>query len=639
MINQRTIALLQAPEQIQADDLSVLEKEISNFPYIQSLRALYLYGTHRFNEKDYKTLLTSTAAYTTDKKILYQFINKEQIKVQVEKAIEAKLDVVEKVIPTATQTLKSKYEAEKPTFPKIKNEVETVNVAKDLAQEIPVNNNIEEVIEEPLVEEVISEPTDVVENTIEETAPIIESIVPTEEVVELNDTFDEENVEIQETYSDTVELQEEFTPTEIVETVHSAMEEEVVENDSNISFQEVESLELESIDEVHSTHVEELLDKQDEVIDEVENQSEEDSSQLSYYDKYDHLPKINIGSIKEDHITALPQQNPERHLSEMERLIAEVEQKIKTKKQNEPVSERVLEEEPVNTDISFAENFDEPIAIAPVQEVVKIAETKVEEIKEAKELVVEEVIEEKPIETILAPSEWKPLNFETHLPDALIGKVESIKKEGIKEEIVMEVKEKMMVETKEAVEEEISSIKVETEEERPVLNVSFFSETVKPFEAEESKSIVEDLKIQNESLEEDSNSNIPKFINTWQSWLNIEKTEPAIDETLEDDIVEETIVEEVEEKVPEVIKNKAIETFIETNPKISKMKEESDFIVKERSENISHLMTETLAMLYVQQKLYTKAIGGFQILIEKHPEKTEYFQEKIQEVKNLRSGK
>ena len=50
-------------------------------------------------------------------------------------------------------------------------------------------------------------------------------------------------------------------------------------------------------------------------------------------------------------------------------------------------------------------------------------------------------------------------------------------------------------------------------------------------------------------------------------------------------------------------------------------------------------MTETLAMLYVQQKLYTKAIGGFQILIEKHPEKTEYFQEKIQEVKNLRSGK
>ncbi len=88
-----------------------------------------------------------------------------------------------------------------------------------------------------------------------------------------------------------------------------------------------------------------------------------------------------------------------------------------------------------------------------------------------------------------------------------------------------------------------------------------------------------------------------------------------------------------------MIKNKAFETFIETNPKISKMKEESDFIVKERSENISHLMTETLAMLYVQQKLYTKAIGGFQILIEKHPEKTEYFQEKIQEVKNLRSGK
>ena len=83
----------------------------------------------------------------------------------------------------------------------------------------------------------------------------------------------------------------------------------------------------------------------------------------------------------------------------------------------------------------------------------------------------------------------------------------------------------------------------------------------------------------------------------------------------------------------------AIETFIEANPKISKLKEESDFVVKDRSENISHLMTETLANLYVDQKLYTKALNAFDVLIEKHPEKKEHFEERIQQIKDQKAGK
>ena len=48
-------------------------------------------------------------------------------------------------------------------------------------------------------------------------------------------------------------------------------------------------------------------------------------------------------------------------------------------------------------------------------------------------------------------------------------------------------------------------------------------------------------------------------------------------------------------------------------------------------------MTETLAKIYTEQKLYTKAIQAYEILSKKHPEKEQYFMEKVQEVKALRN--
>ncbi|MNY58180.1 hypothetical protein D3C86_1944870 [compost metagenome] len=58
--------------------------------------------------------------------------------------------------------------------------------------------------------------------------------------------------------------------------------------------------------------------------------------------------------------------------------------------------------------------------------------------------------------------------------------------------------------------------------------------------------------------------------------------------------------------------------------------------MKEKTDDISHLMTETLANLYIEQKLYTKAINAFLVLAKKHPNKKEYFENKIQEIKDNR---
>jgi hypothetical protein len=52
-----------------------LRGEIDAFPYIQNIRALHLYGVHLYEKENYQKELSTTAAYTTDKKILYQLIN------------------------------------------------------------------------------------------------------------------------------------------------------------------------------------------------------------------------------------------------------------------------------------------------------------------------------------------------------------------------------------------------------------------------------------------------------------------------------------------------------------------------------------------------------------------------------------
>ena len=79
MIQERILDLFKKPQSIQYEDLALLQMEISKYPFMQSLRAIYLYGNQVFNDENYPNCLSQTAAYTTDKKILYQFIQKTTI--------------------------------------------------------------------------------------------------------------------------------------------------------------------------------------------------------------------------------------------------------------------------------------------------------------------------------------------------------------------------------------------------------------------------------------------------------------------------------------------------------------------------------------------------------------------------------
>ncbi len=67
---------------------------------------------------------------------------------------------------------------------------------------------------------------------------------------------------------------------------------------------------------------------------------------------------------------------------------------------------------------------------------------------------------------------------------------------------------------------------------------------------------------------EENNSNVPGFVNTWKSWLKIDRSGIK---------TPENILVKVIEKKAEII-----DKFIEENPKISQLKEEVNFVVKEK---------------------------------------------------------
>lgn len=70
--------LLNKPYSLNERQTAELETLLSEFPFLQSARAIYLKGLYNQNSFRYNTELKKTAAYTTDRSILFDFITSEQ---------------------------------------------------------------------------------------------------------------------------------------------------------------------------------------------------------------------------------------------------------------------------------------------------------------------------------------------------------------------------------------------------------------------------------------------------------------------------------------------------------------------------------------------------------------------------------
>lgn len=665
-MNGRILELAKNPELFQINDLEIINTEIKKNPYMQSLRALHLLGTHRLMPENYTNELSVTAAYTTDKKILYQLINspsKKEVETPIkesEKETPAE-SVPEKVVETPeTKFVKVKsdpVEAPKPVYVNgelnrilfegeedfLERETEIIDLESTIesgqivtqkpAEEIQSVAHVEEIqnlsndseAHSSLKEEIIKENPGVEDQTIAERATEIN-------LPEENDEVDSSIIDSEdEKYSETPNA-ENFSKKEIIEVNRIEDEKEIAEKPTDISFQEVEEFlpeikveaESENPDQVskfaespdaenfskEKIIKEEALSDDQEVI--------ENSAELSFHATADFLPEVKITPVKQKpELQQPPKQSFNKHEEEMNRLIAEVEAKMKASKKTAVKEE---DESLKSAEVNFSETQNFDLSESEEKPAEKEAETVTEE--ELPKNTVEENVE-KPIEKeaektqIAEPkaeehkTDWKPMSFSANTPDALISKKT--------EEIPAENKdvEKVNIPADDKKEEEVPT-------ERPAFNVSFFTQNVSPLTKEKKEEKSTDKTDQN-IVEEAEESNVPTFINTWQNWLKIDRSKETENNKSEISITE--------------IKNKVIENFIEKEPRISKLKEESDFVIKERNDDISHLMTETLANLYIEQKLYAKAIKAFGLLSEKHPSKEKYFKDKIKEIKELRQNK
>ena len=77
-MNQNELTyILQNPHAISKEQTEALNTVLEEYPYFQSVRAVYLKGLKNQNSYKYNQELKTTAAYTTDRSILFDFITSE----------------------------------------------------------------------------------------------------------------------------------------------------------------------------------------------------------------------------------------------------------------------------------------------------------------------------------------------------------------------------------------------------------------------------------------------------------------------------------------------------------------------------------------------------------------------------------
>ncbi len=119
-------------------------------------------------------------------------------------------------------------------------------------------------------------------------------------------------------------------------------------------------------------------------------------------------------------------------------------------------------------------------------------------------------------------------------------------------------------------------------------------------------------------------------VHSFSEWLKITSFKPIIRE-------DEEIKVEVSPKNDQEKKFELIDKFIASKAKIQPIKKDAPTynIAKAQMIQPEALMTETLARIYVEQKNYSKAIQSYKVLSLKYPEKSGFFADQIQAVKEL----
>ena len=107
MNSEEFIFLLQHPKKIDALKTQQLEEVIEEFPYFQAARAIQLKGLNKTHSFKYNQALKKTAAYTIDRKILFEFITSQNFTNNINSRIEI-LEEIEVIEPETIKVLHKK---------------------------------------------------------------------------------------------------------------------------------------------------------------------------------------------------------------------------------------------------------------------------------------------------------------------------------------------------------------------------------------------------------------------------------------------------------------------------------------------------------------------------------------------------
>ena len=118
---------------------------------------------------------------------------------------------------------------------------------------------------------------------------------------------------------------------------------------------------------------------------------------------------------------------------------------------------------------------------------------------------------------------------------------------------------------------------------------------------------------------------------SFNEWMQLTAQKPIVRTSVKKDLATKTLP----------TKTNLIDTFIETNPKISPLDKNTVNTSAQPKDSHDHksFMTETLAKVYLEQHKYENAIKAYRILSLKYPEKSGFFADQIKAIKILQKNK
>ena len=148
-LNRNDFISLLESEKLSPDNAALLNGLLKEFPYFQTAHLLYLKNLHDQNSIHYNNQLKVAAAYSADRKVLYELINKEDKNisvysvpvtdttqvVEVKPKEEIKIEPVKVVVPVELKTEEKIVVAPLITAPIIPTENSLVNAVKT---EVPI---------------------------------------------------------------------------------------------------------------------------------------------------------------------------------------------------------------------------------------------------------------------------------------------------------------------------------------------------------------------------------------------------------------------------------------------------------------------------------------------------------------------